>query len=138
MGPRKGTPGEALRGQRALHSTRSCSNLLSSTRGLPSAPMQDLQDMATQPDLSRRWGIVPRSPLGSICHPRRIFSRINWRGSSLPSASEPFSSIPSSLASKLRVSYWGGNCLEGGNGEEMLEQAEVGGIFQAGYKLGWG
>lgn len=94
--------------------------------------------MATHPDLSRGWEIMHQSPLGSICHPGRIFSRINWRGSSLPSASKPFSSIPSSLASKLRVSYWGGNCLEEGNGEEMFEQAEVEGFFQSGYKLGVG
>lgn len=58
--------------------------------------------------------IVHQSPLGSICHPRRIFSGINWRGSSLPSASKPFSSVPSSLASKLRMSYWGGNCPRAG------------------------
>ena len=94
--------------------------------------------MATHPDLSRGWEIVHQSPLGFICHPRRIFSRINWRGSSLPSASEPFSSIPSSLASKLRVSYWGGNCLEEGNEEEMPEQAEVEGFSSQGIRWEWG
>lgn len=138
MGPRKGTPGEALRRQRALNTTRSRSNLLSRTRGLSSALTQDLRGTATHPDLSRGWKIWHQSSLGSICHPKGIFSRINWRGSSLPSASEPFSSVPSSLASKLRVSYRGGNCLEEGNGEEMLEQAEVEGFSSQGISWGWG
>ena len=64
-------------------------------------------------------------------------SRINWRGSYLPSASKTFSRVPSSLSSKLRVSYWGGNRLEGGNGE-MLEQAEVEGFSSQGTSWGWG
>lgn len=79
-----------------------------------------------------------QSPLGSICHPRRIFSRINWRGSSFLSVSEPFSSVLSSLARKLRVSYWGGNCLGEGNGEKMLEQAEVERFSSQGISWGWG
>lgn len=76
------------------------------------------------------------SPPGSICDPSRLFSRINCRGSCLPPGSEPLSSIPSSLASKLRVSYWGGKCLKRENIEEMLKQAEVEGFLQPGYKLG--
>lgn len=94
--------------------------------------------MAKHPDLSRGWQIVHQDPPGSICDLRRgFFPKMNWRDSSFPSDSEPFSNIVSSLARKLRVSYWVGNCLEKRNREEMLEQDGVEG-FSSRCKLGVG